>query len=200
VILGYQKAFVASRAVHDYWKTCITPLFPHLVLIEKEAVSLSPYSAGTKTKRQAAELNRIVDFLVEQRPPAEDTPLFHIELKSGPGAIGQMREFQLDINDSNDTIGAVLNTQLPAYIFHVQLEHTYEPPTRVTVARGIWWTDIFALLEKLIAVRARRGEDKMAGYYSPSAFKPIALFLDELRSKRYIELKEYLKRNTLNFS
>jgi hypothetical protein len=200
VILAYQKAFVASNAVHVYWRKSVTPVFPKLILTEKEAVYLSPLTRKATTKRQAAEVILILDFAVEERTGVKATSLFHIELKSGPGAIEEMREFQLDINDSNDIIGAVINTKLPAYIFHVQLEHEYAPPTRSTLARGIWWTDIFTFFEKRIAIRARRGEDKQAGYYSPSVFKPIATFLDELKNKRYIELKKRLKKNTLAFS
>jgi hypothetical protein len=142
----------------------------------------------------------VLDFLVEERPPEEGKPLFQIELKSGPGAIDQMREFQLDINDSNDIIGACNNTGLPAYIFHVQTEYQYDPPTRAAVARGIWWTDISTLVSNQRAVRARRGEDKKAGYYSPSAFKLIELFLDELRSERYLELQEQLKSHLLTLT
>jgi hypothetical protein len=82
----------------------------------------------------------------------------------------------------------VVNTSLPAYIFHVELAHRYALPTRGTVAVGMWWTDIFTLLENRKAVRQRRGEDKMAGYYSPSAFKPIKTFPAELESKNYAAL------------
>lgn len=200
VILAYQKAFVASSAVHDYWSRSVTPVFPKLTLTEKEAVYLSPLIRKGKTKRQAAETILILDFAVEKKVGERATPLFHIELKSGPGSIEEMSEFQLDINDSNDIIGVVLNTKLPAYIFHVQLEHDYAPPTRATVAKGIWWTDIFTFFESRIAIRARRGEDKQAGYYLPSVFRPISTFLNELKNERYLELREHLKKHTLTFS
>jgi hypothetical protein len=111
-----------------------------------------------------------------------------------------MREFQLDINDSDDIIGAANNTGLPVYVFHVQTAFEYEPPTRSSVVRGIWWTDIFTLIEHRLAVRARRGEDKDAGYYSPSAFKTINTFLQELEEKKYISLKARLKKTPLLLS
>lgn len=158
VVIAFQKSIVASRAVHEYWRTTVTPEFPHFILLEKEEVYLSAFSRKGKTKRQAAETLSVLDFLVEERPPEEGKSLFLIELKSGPGAMDQMREFQLDINDSNDIIGAANNTGLPVYIFHVQTEYEYDPPTRAAVARGIWWTDIFTLLSKQNAVRARRGK------------------------------------------
>lgn len=200
VVLAYQKSIVASGAVHEYWRAKITPEFPHLYLLEKEEVYLSAHSRKGKTKKQAAESLSVLDFWVEERPPAEGNPLFHIELKSGPGAIDEMREFQLDINDSNDIIGAANNTRLPVYIFHVQTEFEYEPPTRVAIARNIWWTDIFRLLEHRTAVRARRGEDKDAGYYSPSAFQGIESFPDELRRGRYLELRQNLIERPLEFT
>jgi hypothetical protein len=153
-----------------------------LHLLEREEVYLSPFTRKGKTKRQAAESLNVLDFWVEQRPPAGGKPLFHIELKSGPSAIGEMREFQLDINDSDDIIGAANNTGLPVYIFHVQTAFEYSPPTRSSVVHGIWWTDVSRLFEHRLAVRARRGEDKDAGYYSPAAFSAIDTFPAEAGS------------------
>jgi hypothetical protein len=99
-----------------------------------------------------------------------------------------MSEFQLDINDSNDIIGVVNKTHLPAYVFHVQLDHEYRPPTRRTVAAGIWFTDIVTLLDNRIAVRRRRGEQKDAGYYRPEAFRPIEEFPGRLAERQYEQL------------
>lgn len=162
---------MASQAVHDYWRKRIIPEFSQLSLAEKEAVSISPYSRKLRTKRQAAESLTELDFVVMDRKLKRRKLLFHIELQSGPGAIDEMHEFQLDINDSNDIIGVANNTRLPVYIFHVQTEFRYDPPTRASVARKIWWTDIFKLLKHRISVRTRRGEDKKAGYYSSGLSK-----------------------------
>ncbi len=200
VIVGYQKSIVASQAVEDYWRKKIMPEFSHLSLVEKEAMSLSPYARKSKSKRQAAESLTELDFVVKNRRLKKRKLLFHIELKSGPGAIDEMREFQLDINDSNDIIGAANNTRLPAYIFHVQTEFNYDPPTRASVALRIWWTDIFKLLKHRLSVKTRRGEDKKAGYYSPSAFQTMDTFPEELRSKRYRRLHRRLSRRRLKFT
>ena len=199
VVLAYQKSIVASQAVHQYWLDSIRPFYPQLYLLEKEAVYLSAFARKGRTKRKAAESLDVLDFRVEERPPEAGTPLFHIELKSGPSAIEEMREFQLDVNDSDDMIGAANNTALPVYIFHVQTAFEYQPPTRSSSVRGIWWTDIFTLLEHRLAVRARRGEDKKAGYYSPSAFKTIASFPQELKDRRYVVQKR-LRQNPLRLS
>ncbi len=195
VVIAYQKSRAASKAVHAYWDESIAPAFPELALTETEEVYLSPYVLGGKTKKQAASNLKILDFLVTLKQ--NGSPLFHVELKSGPGSVEAMKEFQLDINDSNDIIGSVMNTSLPAYIFHVELAHRYALPTRGTVSVGMWWTDIFALLENRKAVRLRRGEDKMAGYYSPGAFKPIKTFPAELASKNYEALAARVVRGEL---
>lgn len=200
VIVAYQKSIVASQAVHDYWRKKIASEFPHIFLVEKEAVSLSPYSRKAKSKREAAESLTELDFVVKNRRLKNQKLLFHIELKSGPGAVDEMREFQLDINDSNDIVGAANNTGLPVYIFHVQTEFKYDPPTRASVARKIWWTDISKLLKHRLSVRTRRGEDKKAGYYSPMAFQTMDTFPEELRSKRYRKLQRRLSRRPLKFT
>jgi hypothetical protein len=200
VLVAYQKMFVPCRAVHDYWKHSVAPTMPTLRLTETEVPYLSPYARARKSKKAAAAELQFLDFIVEQGKENTFEALFHIELKSGPGNIDEMSEFQLDINDSNDIIGVVNNTHLPAYIFHVQLRHEYRAPTRCTVATGMWFTDVFTLLSKLLSVRVRRGEQKKAGYYSPSAFRPIDEFSAELASGHYKELGEKLKQQTLEMT
>lgn len=187
VILAYQKTFVASSAVLDFWKNCIQPRFQYLRCEETEIVQLSPYARGSKTKKQLAAELTTLDFLVADIHQSCQ-PLFHIELKTGPGSIEEMTEFQLDVNDSNDIIGAVKNTALPAYIFHVQVVHSYDPPTRYSVPLRIWYTDIWTLKVHRKATRQRRGEDKHAGYYHATAFRPIEEFASELETKRYEQL------------
>lgn len=198
VVLGYQKSGAASQAVRSYWNDQYAITFPFLALVETEPVYLSPYRRLGKTKRQAAEDLIVLDFQVERKgEPA--VPLFHIELKSGPGTIDEMKEFQLDINDSNDIVGVANRTCLPVYIFHVELRNIYAPPTRATIAGALWWTDVFTLLENRRDIRSRRGEDKLAGYYSPAAFKPIESFRQELQDEHYTALRERLTREHLNF-
>jgi len=187
VILAYQKTFVASQAVLDFWTESVQPHFPNLRCEETEVVRLSPYARGSKTKKQLAVDLTTLDFRVAEINP-NHRPLFFIELKTGPGSIEEMTEFQLDVNDSNDIIGAVKKTLLPAYIFHAQVVHSYGPPTRYSVPRNIWYTDIWTLKKHQKATRQRRGEDKQAGYYKTSAFRPIEEFVSELETKRYEQL------------
>jgi len=197
VVQGYQRDKPANLGVRKYWNDEFAEQFPDLTLVETDPVRLLPYQRGAKTKRQAAETLDALAFRVERAP---GQPIFHIELKSGPGSIEQMTEFQLDINDSNDIIGVANKTGLPAYIFHVQLRHVYEVPTRATVAGDMWWTDIFTLLKNRKATRQRRGEDKKAGYYLPSAFQPIDTFRRELEMENYNTLRKRLAKKPLKFS
>jgi hypothetical protein len=201
VLVAHQKSFVACSAVHDYWKKSVAPNLPMLRLTETEVPYLSPYARAKKSKKVAAEELQLLDFIVEEGDDdGTYQPLFHIELKAGPGNIDVMSEFQLDINDSNDIIGAVNKTQIPAYVFHVQLLHEYHPPTRRTVAAGMWFTDIFTLLSNRRSVKVRRGEEKKAGYYSPSAFRPIDEFLPLLEAGHYKELADQLKMQKLEMT
>lgn len=188
VILAYQKTFIASASVFGFWQTSIIPNYGTYLCEEKEKVRLEPYIRAGKTKKQAAAHLDTLDFLVT----GSKGPLFHIELKTGSGSIEEMSEFQLDINDSNDIIGAIKSTRLPAYIFHSQVVHEYAPPTRYSVARGLWYTDIWTLLAARKSRKARRGEDKQAGYYRPSAFRPIEHFAKELENERYFELATHI--------
>jgi len=191
MVLSYQKNFAAAKAVHDYWEKTVRPALPNLRLIETEETEVRPYARSKLTKKLAAAELTVLDFMVDEN----GNPLFHIELKSGPGIIDEMREFQLDINDSNDIIGVVNKTGLPAYIFHVQLRSVFEPPTRSTQAVNIWWTDLPTFLASLRKIARRRGEDKQAGYYDPRCFRPIDQFLDELRARGYERMSEELRRN-----
>lgn len=186
VVVAYQKGFAASEAVHSHWRNMIAPSFPDLRLVEQDEIRLLPYARAPQTKKTAAALLTALDFVVIDN---NQEPLFHIELKTGPGGLSEMREFQLDVNDSNDIMGAVNNTQLPAYIFHVKVKYEYLPPTRRAAAGGLWYTDIFTLIEHRRSVKQRRGEDKLAGYYSPAAFRPIDQFPSELGARSYEELR-----------
>ncbi|MBM3746371.1 MAG: hypothetical protein FJW34_11295 [Acidobacteria bacterium] len=187
VIIAYQKTFVASGALLAFWRQAVQPKFPNLLCEESEVVRLTAFARGAKTKKQLASELALLDFLVSEIAPVPK-PIFHIELKTGPGSIDDMTEFQLDVNDSNDIIGAVKNTGLPAYIFHSQVVHEYEPPTRYSVARAMWFTDIWTLKANQKATRQRQGESKKAGYYRTEAFKPIDRFVEEIAARAYEQL------------
>lgn len=197
VVLSYQKSLAASAGVHAWWANEIAPLLPHLGLHETEPVRLTPYARKPKTKFEGAAGLELLDFRVVDQSEDPGIELFNIEQKSGPGSIKEMSEFQLDVNDYNDIVGATKNTTLPSYIVHVQACSEYSFPTRRTVVRAMWWTDIFRLREHQKRVKIRRGEDKQAIYYRPSAFEEIETFQHELTSRGYIRLRERLMQEDL---
>ncbi|MEW6331587.1 MAG: hypothetical protein AB1560_09010 [Pseudomonadota bacterium] len=197
VVLAYQKSIAASVAIHEWWANTIKPKFPELELVETEPVYLSPFARGVKTKKQGAATLSLLDFRVSDNRKNPPVPLFNIEQKTGPGAIDEMSEFQLDVNDFNDIAGATNNTKLPSYIVHVQASQNYQFPTRQTVITGIWWTDLITLQAHQKRISKRRGEDKNAIYYDPAAFSPIATFSEELERKGYENLLAKLSKKPI---
>ena len=176
VVIAYQKSIAASAALAKWWSKSIEPQFAGLTLIETEPVRLTPYVRNPVTKLQSASELSILDFLVSNTSKAPAATLFHIEQKTGPGSIDEMSEFQLDVNDFNDIAGATNKTGRPSYIIHVQATYDYLMPTRRTIIKGMWWTDIFTLKENEKRISNRRDEDERAIYYKPAAFKPIETF------------------------
>jgi hypothetical protein len=198
VVVAYQKGFVASEALLRFWAAEIVPHLPNFALRETEPVYVSSYQRAKRSKKVAAATLADLDFLVSEVQNGQQvSPIFHIEHKAGPGSIETMSEFQLDVNDSNDIVGAVAYTKLPAYVFHTQLVHAYLPPTRRTVATGMWWTDVLRLEANRTAVRARRGDQKNAGYYKTSAFQPINTFIEELTTRRFEQLRDAVLANPI---
>jgi len=90
------------------------------------------------------------------------------------------REFQLDINDSNDIIGACIYTKLPAYIFHVQLVHEYLGADESNETRGYGGGhNILTLLShrKYREKSTRRGTG--AWILQSEAFQSVETFKDD---------------------
>lgn len=193
VVLSYPKTIVASQLVHNYWRERVTARLPYLALEEHDVVQIEPYVARRRSQRAKAETLESLDFLVTDL--RDNRPLFLIELKAGPSPLsgeGAVREFQLDVNDYIDIVTVARKLSLPVYVFHAQVVDQYGLPTRRSVGRNVWWTNIFSLRSALKSVKRRRGEDKNAGYYHPSAFKPIDSFIEELKNEGYKALTERL--------
>ena len=198
VVLSYPKGFAASRYVHEFWAREVRPVFPDLLLDELDEVRLESYGPGDRSKKTKGKMRQEVDFRVSKRTGDHSEPLFQIELKAGPTPIDQMREFQLDVNDFNDIVASCNATNLPVYVFHVQINDDYYPPTRRSLASNLWWTDARTLDRARKAIRQRRGDDdKRAGYYDPAVFRPREAFLNELRASGHVTLTEQLQANPL---
>lgn len=108
---------------------------------------------------------------------ADDEPAFWIEVKTGPGSLDEIREFQLDCSDCDDIMNAVITSGMPAFIVHCQMGKVPEPPTMRLVGQGVWWTTLTEFARSFKDVRPRRGnERKFAAYYGPDCFHPIETF------------------------
>jgi hypothetical protein len=197
VVLGYPKSMAATQFVRDFWKTKIEVKWPELKLVESDTVQIEPFVPRKRSQKAKAITIETLDFLAQKQRGSSYEGLFHIEMKTGPSSISEMREFQLDVNDFNDIKTVVIKTGLPAYVFHIQVVEEYYLPTRRSIARGMWWTDIISLRQNLKAVRRRRGEDKDAGYYEPAIFLPSESFIEEIEKDRYKELMEKIRSKGL---
>jgi hypothetical protein len=187
----------ATQFVRDFWKTEIEVKWPALKLSESDVVQIEPFVPGKRSQKAKAITVEALDFLAQRQKGDSYEAIFHIEMKTGPSSISEMREFQLDVNDFDDIKTVVTKTGLPAYVFHVQVVEDYRLPTRRSVAKGMWWADIVSLRRNLKAVRRRRGEDKDAGYYEPSVFLPLEGFIEEIKMGRYRELAERIRHEGL---
>lgn len=192
VVYSYPKSFAATSCVHKFWREEIQREFPAFKLQELDVVQIEPFIPGRRSRKRKVEEVEVLDFLAIYISPKTEETIFHIELKTGPGSPEEMREFQLDVNDFEDMTTVAYKTGLPIYIFHVQVTEEYKLPTHRSIAQNLWWTDIFSLREGLKSVRRRRGEDKDAGYYAPSVFRPKESFAKEIATQRYVQLRQRL--------
>lgn len=197
VILSYPKGYAASRFMHEFWAREIATAFPDLVLEELDEVKLEPFVPGRRSAKTKGTVAQALDYRVVRQTGDAAEALFCIELKAGPAAVSGMSEFQLDVNDFNDIANGCNSLGLPAYVFHVQINDDYMPPTRRSVAKDLWWTDVWTLVASRKAIRQRRGEDKRAGYYRPSAFRERQTFADELAGRGYEALHERLRTSPI---
>ena len=196
VIDGYAKTEVASRFLKKFWTEEIQPSVPNLILTETEPVRWEAFEPTKSSQRAKSELVGVLDFAVSHKKKPQEV-LFHIEMKAGPGAIDSMKEFQLDLNDSNDIARVCNKTMRPTYLLHVQIVEQQDGPTRRIIAKDLWWTDCFTMNEKFKTSRQRYGEDKQAGYYHLSAFRKKDEFLAEIKSGNYKALANRLVKSPL---
>jgi len=178
--------------VRDYWSKHVSPHSPQLRLVETDAVKIEPYIIGRRSARSKLGVTADLDFTVIEIDDTKDRPLALIEMKTGPGSVESMREFQLDLNDYVDIASAVRGTGLPAYLVHVQVDTEIIPPTSRSVAVDMWWTDVLTLRQGFVRLAKRRDESKVAGYFSTSVFKAAALLATEFETHGYELLMEQL--------
>lgn len=193
VVTSYSKGFVSAKALLQMWAERVASSNPGFYLQETDQIRLEPYVRAKKTKYAASKTLSTLDFLATETGHTR----FHIELKTGPQTMDAMSEFQLDVNDFDDIIGASCNSGTPSYIVHIAVRMDYLPPTKRITPVGIWWTDFKRLRDSLKSVRKRRGEDKYAGYFDTSAFETIDTFSAAVASRSYEALLPHLDRDKL---
>lgn len=192
VVYGYPKSIAACKLIFEKWHEIVTPHFPNLELQEIDVVQIEPFIPG---KRSALSKKAAIDFQVTDNSLEGKPVVFFIELKTGPSSLLDdqgMREFQLDVNDYVDIVNVMRAEEKPAYVFHAQVTEEYSLPTKRSIGKAVWWTDIFTLRANLKQVRHRRGEDKDAGYYDPKAFHLLDTFPRHLGAKGYLALAKRL--------
>lgn len=188
-----------SRIVHSYpigmrAQTCVLELLnskiPSIRFELTDPVSLMPYSKRRKVSK-------------EPRPDItgrddRGNEILMIEVKTGRNSIDKMKYFQLDISDCDDILKYVKSKQVATYVFHVQVVEKFDPPTSHFECAGIWWTSIFELdgcFERVTKRRINRG--KVAALYDPKCFKPVDSFIEEIKSRRYMDLTQKLKEGKI---
>jgi len=166
----------------------VAPHVPSLVLEVVDTVELRPYERPARRRDLAVEL----DF----RAREAGEPKFWVELKTGQRSIDELATFQLDGSDCDDILNVVRQTNLPAYVFHVQLEREYSPPSDRVVGRAIWWTDIYAMTDAFVRMeRRRRNGGKMAAHFARACFQPLELLGPALRDGHHRNLWERLRQD-----
>jgi hypothetical protein len=171
VVQSYRMGRVSSAFALDQLRTLVQPRVPHLIFEEADPVLIQATAARGRRRQLATKLD------LEALHAADRTRTFWIELKTGPGAIDKMAEFQLDCSDCDDIMNVVRTSGLPAFLVHCQIVKVPEPPTMRLAGDALWWTDLASFEAAFEDVHARRGnERKQAAYFDPSCFKPIESF------------------------
>jgi hypothetical protein len=135
---------------------------------EADPVLIQANTARGGRRKPATKLD------LEAVDPSTGQRHFWIELKTGPGSIDEIPEFQLDTTDCDDIQNAVLTSGVPALLIHCQVEKQPSPPTMRLTPQGLWWTDLGAFAGSFIKAAPRRGnERKNAASFAPNCFQRI---------------------------
>jgi hypothetical protein len=193
VVRAYGKSRAASRFVTSFWIRSVVSANPTLLLEETDAVRLEPYVIGRRSVRSKLLTVPVLDFMVMETIDTGRRPIALIEMKTGPGAIDQMKEFQLDENDFDDISAAAVSSGLPTYVVHVQVGTEVVPPTVRALAMNMWWTDLLTLRRNLLRTGKRRDEAKKAGYFNPAAFWSGETLSAEFANGRHVSLGERIR-------
>jgi len=125
----------------------------------------------------------------------DNIPLFGAELKTGRNHLqgsnigAEMTRFQLDVSDIESILNDMEqnNHYIPAYLFHCQVVDVPKPPTTKFECVGIWWVSIKDLIDNIEEIKQRPRENRPAAYIKTKAFEGISSFIDEVKSKGYLD-------------
>jgi len=185
------NSYRLGRVCQDYslaeWGRVVAPVAPDIAIEPVDPVVLSPY----ERPRGRRELAVTLDY----RMIEGGQQVAWVELKTGQRSITEFATFQLDHSDCDDILNVVGTTDLPAYVFHGQLDREYHPPSDRSVPRGLWWTDIYAMSDAFrTSQRRRRNGGKMAAHFTPACFAAIETLGRTLRNGHHRALLERLRR------
>lgn len=188
------NSYRLGRVSQDYslseWERVVVPAAPALIIEPVDPVVLSPYERPVGRRELAVAL--------DYRMIANGEHVAWIELKTGQRSIAEFATFQLDHSDCDDILNVVRTTNLPAYVFHAQLDREYHPPSDRSVPRGLWWTDIYAMADAYRESRRRRTNGgKMAAHFAPGCFAALESLGSALRDGHLQRLQERLRQDGL---
>jgi len=172
VVEGYGISKAGVNYLISRW-TELRKLHRHLQDIELKItdpvkpMSYRQHLSASRSKKVEPDLTAICR--------KNDQKLFLIEVKTGPNAIQDMKEFQLDIGDCKHILRFFKRYRLPTYVFHVQVvreQETIKP-------KDAWWVDVFEMHKYCKDIRGRPKEYRAAAYYDPSMFRHISEFPTE---------------------
>lgn len=188
------NSYRLGRVSQDYslaeWERVVAPNAPAMAIEPVDPVVLSPYERPVGRRELAVTL----DYRMIER----GEHVGWVELKTGQRSIDEFETFQLDHSDCDDILNVVRTTNLPAYVFHAQLDREYYPPSDHSVPRGLWWTDIYAMAGAYRESRRRRTNGgKMAAHFEPGCFARLESLGPALRDGHHRMLQERLRRDGL---
>lgn len=187
LVSSYRRGRVAQEFVFREWDRLVAQQVPRIVIEATDPVELMAY----QRPRGRRGLAKTLDF----RALEGGQPVFWVEAKTGQRSIEEFATFQLDGSDCDDILNVVRLTNLPAYVFHVQLASEHHPPADRVSPQAIWWSDFYVMTEGFQKMeRRRRNGGKMAAHFSPRCFAPLESLGPALRKGHHRRLLERLHK------
>lgn len=168
VVQSYRMGRLSAAYAIEKLRRVVQPQVPTLEFAEADPIEIQATARRGRPRVLATRLDLEVVH-ADSRVRAA-----WIELKTGPGAINEISEFQLDCSDCDDIENVVRTSGVPAILMHCQIAKSPEPPTMRLTGLDLWWTDLHSFAKAHTGVKPRRGnERKLAAYFATNCFRPI---------------------------